>query len=41
MTDDIQVTRASMPPYEEYCEEIKELLESHYITHTGIKHQRL
>lgn len=41
MTDDIQVTRASMPPYEEYCEEIKELWESHYITHTGIKHQRL
>lgn len=37
----IQVTSASMPPYEEYCEEIKELWESHWLTHTGVKHQQL
>ena len=37
----IQVNCASMPPYEEYCEEIRELWASHWITHTGIKHQQL
>lgn len=37
----IQVTSASMPPYEEYCDEIKELWESHWLTHTGVKHQQL
>ena len=37
----IQVTSASMPPYEEYCNEIKELWESHWLTHTGVKHQQL
>ncbi len=37
----IQVTSASMPPFDEYCEEIKELWVSHWLTHTGIKHQEL
>lgn len=41
MGDPIQVTRASMPPYSEYCEEIKELWESRWLTHTGVKHQQL
>lgn len=37
----ILVTRSSMPSYEEYCEEIKDLWESHWITNMGTKHQRL
>ncbi len=41
MNKKIQVTSASMPPYEEYCAEIKELWESHWLTHTGVKHQQL
>ena len=28
-----------MPPYEEYCNEIKELWESHWLTNMGKKHQ--
>lgn len=41
MSKSINVTSASMPPYEEYCTEIKELWESHWLTHTGVKHQQL
>lgn len=41
MEKKIQVTRASMPPFDEYCEEIKELWVSHWLTHTGVKHQEL
>lgn len=41
MNKPIQVTSASMPPYEEYCNEIKELWESRWLTHTGVKHQEL
>ena len=41
MDKPIQVTSASMPPYEEYCNEVKELWESHWLTHTGVKHQQL
>lgn len=37
----ILVTRSSMPDYEEYCEEIKELWDSHWLTNMGIKHQQL
>lgn len=37
----ILVTRSSMPSYEEYCEEIKELWESHWLTNMGIKHKQL
>ncbi|MBP1564490.1 MAG: DegT/DnrJ/EryC1/StrS family aminotransferase [Oscillospiraceae bacterium] len=37
----ILVTRSSMPSYEEYCEEIKELWESHWLTNMGVKHQKL
>ena len=37
----ILVTRSSMPSYEEYCEEIKELWDSHWLTNMGVKHQKL
>ncbi len=37
----INVTRSSMPTYEEYCEEIKELWESRWLTHNGVKHKEL
>ncbi len=37
----INVTRSSMPSYEEYCEEIKELWDSHWLTNMGIKHKQL
>ena len=37
----INVTRSSMPPYEEYCEEIKELWDSRWLTNMGVKHRQL
>ena len=37
----IQVTRSSLPPFEEYCEELKSLWESHWLTNMGEKHQKL
>ena len=37
----INVTRSSMPAYEEYCEEIKELWDSHWLTNMGVKHKEL
>lgn len=37
----ILVTRSSMPVYEEYCEEIKELWDSHWLTNMGEKHKEL
>lgn len=37
----ILVTRSSMPDYEEYCEEIKDLWDSHWLTNMGVKHQQL
>lgn len=37
----ILVTRSSMPPMEEYIEEIKELWETHWLTNMGVKHKRL
>ncbi len=41
MADKILVTRSSMPDYEEYCEEIKELWDSHWLTNMGAKHKEL
>ena len=35
----INVTRSSMPSYEEYCEEIKELWESRWLSNAGAKHK--
>ncbi len=37
----INVTRSSMPDFEEYCEEIKELWDSHWLTNMGAKHKQL
>lgn len=39
--DKILVTRSSMPPIEEYIEEIKELWDSHWLTNMGEKHKQL
>ena len=36
----INVTRSSMPAYEEYCEEIKELWGSRWLTNMGAKHRQ-
>ncbi len=36
----INVTRSSMPSYEEYCEEIKEIWDSRWLTNGGVKHQQ-
>ena len=41
MNDPIYVTRSSIPVYEEYIEEIKDLWESHMLTNMGVKHKRL
>lgn len=40
MSDKILVTRSSMPDYEEYCEEIKSLWDSHWLTNMGVKHKQ-
>jgi dTDP-4-amino-4,6-dideoxygalactose transaminase len=37
----IQVTRSSMPDFEEYIKEIKDLWDSHWLTNMGIKHKQL
>ncbi len=37
----INVTRSSMPSFEEYCQEIKELWDSHWLTNMGVKHKQL
>ncbi len=37
----INVTRSSMPGFEEYCEEIKELWDSRWLTNMGAKHDQL
>ena len=39
--DEIMVTRSSMPSYEEYCEAIRPLWDSHWLTNIGIYHQEL
>ena len=39
--EQILVTRSSMPTFEEYCEEIKELWDSHWLTNMGVKHKQL
>lgn len=38
--DKIMVTRSSMPSFDEYCEEIRELWESRWLTNSGAKHQQ-
>ena len=39
MNSRVFVTRSSMPSFEEYCEEIKELWDSRWLTNNGAKHQ--
>lgn len=41
MEKKILVTRSSMPSFEEYCEEIKEIWDSHWLTNMGVKHKEL
>ena len=41
MDEKILVTRSSMPPFEEYCAEIKEIWENRWLTNSGVKHQAL
>ena len=37
----LNVTRALLPPFEEYCAEIRELWDSHWLTNMGEKHEAL
>ncbi len=37
----ILVTQTSMPPFEEYIDEIKDIWDSHWLTNMGPKHNRL
>lgn len=37
----IQVTRSSLPDFEEYIEEIRDLWDSHWLTNMGAKHKQL
>lgn len=41
MTKQILVTRSSMPDFEEYCEEIRKIWGSHWLTNMGVEHQEL
>lgn len=41
MQEQILVTRSSMPSFEEYCEEIRSLWESYWLTNRGTKHNQL
>ena len=38
---DINVTSSSMPDFEEYCNEIRELWDSRWLTNMGVKHREL
>ena len=40
MDNMINVTRSSMPDFEEYIEEIKDLWDSHWLTNMGEKHEK-
>ena len=41
MKEKILVTRSSMPPMEEYVDEIRDLWDSHWLTNMGVKHKEL
>ena len=41
MNKQILVTQSSMPEFDEYCEEIKSIFESKWLTNNGEKHQEL
>ena len=40
MNKQIQVTRSSMPDFDEYCEEIRKIWDSHWLTNMGVEHQQ-
>lgn len=37
----IQVTKSSLPPIEDYINEIRNLWDSHWLTNFGVKHEQL
>ena len=39
--NNILVTRSSMPSFDEYCKEIKDIWDSHWLTNMGVKHKEL
>lgn len=39
--NNILVTRSSMPPFEEYIDEIKDIWDTHWLTNMGTKHKEL
>ena len=39
MESKILVTRSSMPSFEEYCEEIRKMWDSHWLTNMGVEHK--
>ena len=41
MDKKILVTRSSMPPFEEYADEIKDMWDTHWLTNMGVKHKEL
>lgn len=41
MAKNILVTRSSMPSFEEYCEEIRKIWDSHWLTNMGVEHREL
>ena len=41
MPDIVQVTRSSLPEFEEYVDEIRDIWETHWMTNMGVKHRRL
>lgn len=41
MNEKIMVTRSSLPPMEEYIDEIRDIWDSHWLTNMGEKHRRL
>ncbi|SFC56900.1 dTDP-4-amino-4,6-dideoxygalactose transaminase [Alkalibacterium subtropicum] len=41
MKESIKVVKSSMPPFEEYAEEIRELWDTHWLTNNGSKHNEL
>lgn len=41
MNETINVTRSSMPSFEEYCTEIRELWDTRWLTNNGVKHEAL
>lgn len=36
----INVTKSSLPNFDEFCDEIRELWETHWLTNMGVKHQQ-